>query len=70
MMIASTEKLVTHATNEGAVDRLPDAIISIYLKCCHQLYFTHERFSLNPKVVQIALDISKTNWFRFQYHKE
>ena len=35
MMIASTEKLVKHATNEGAVDRLPDAIISIYLKCCH-----------------------------------
>ena len=35
MMIASTEKLVTHATNEGAVDRLPDATISIYLKCYH-----------------------------------
>lgn len=29
-MIASTEKLVTHATNEGAVDRLPNATISIY----------------------------------------
>ena len=34
-MIASTEKLVTHAANEDAVDRLPDATISIYLKCYH-----------------------------------